>query len=100
MIKGCNKRVVIIKNPGSDFFEEAYFILKERISLPKDNTASYETKMIDEANRIISDSMITKLCSSVTTRKKDTAKFSTTAVFVMGMFTSILIITLCKLVLF
>ena len=49
MVRGCQKKIIHLRDTGSDLFEEAYFILKERISLPKDNTASYETKMIDEA---------------------------------------------------
>ena len=99
MIKGCSKRVIVIKNPNGEYFDEAYFILKERFSL-KNNESPCETKMIDEANRIISDNMLTKFCAPVTARKKEAFRFSTTAVFVMGMVTSCLIITLCKLVLF
>ena len=29
MIKGCEKRVIQIKSPKSDIFEEAYLILKD-----------------------------------------------------------------------
>ena len=99
MIKGCSKRVIVIKNPNGNYFDEAYFILKERFSAGNDDTHC-ESKMIDEANRIISDNMMTKFCAPATVRKKETLKFSTTAVFVMGMATACLIITMCKLVLF
>lgn len=100
MIKGCSKRVIVIKNPNGDYFDEAYFILKDRFSAKSYDTATCETKMIDEANRIIADNMMTKFCASATAHKKENLKFSTTAVFVMGMATACLIITMCKLVLF
>lgn len=100
MIKGCSKRVIVIKNPNGNYFDEAYFILKERFSAAGYDAPSYETKMIDEANRIIADNMMTKICAPQAARKKENVKFSTTAVFVMGMMTACLIITMCKLVLF
>ena len=28
MIKGCHKSVVFLKNTGSEFFDEAYFVVK------------------------------------------------------------------------
>ena len=28
MIKGCQKKIVFLKDTGSDFFEEAYFVIK------------------------------------------------------------------------
>lgn len=98
MIKGYSKRVIVVKDPTSNYFEEAHFILKERFSAPQ--TPSCEAKMIDEANRIITDNMLTKYCQQPQTGKKANFKFSPIAVFVMGMVTSCLIITLCKIVLF
>lgn len=98
MIKGCSKRVIVVKNPTGNYFEEAHFILKERFASPQ--TPSCEAKMIDEANRIITDNMLTKYCPTPQSGKKTNFKFSPIAVFVMGMVTSCLIITLCKLVLF
>ena len=100
MIKGYSKRVIVIKNPSGDYFDEAYFILKERFSAKNYEATPCETKMIDEANRIIADNMMTKFCAPHAARKKENLKFSTTAVFVMGMATACLIITMCKLVLF
>lgn len=52
MLKGINKRVIIIKNPNSEIFEEAYFIVKTGKGLfktPKQND------MVAEANRIITE---------------------------------------------
>lgn len=47
MVKGCEKRMVLVKNTGSELFEEAYFILNNK-------KASRVTRydMIKEANRI------------------------------------------------
>ena len=50
MIKGCEKRVIQIKSPKSDIFEEAYFILKD---------SDYDTPSCDivrEAERLLSES--------------------------------------------
>ena len=99
MIKGYSKRVIVVKNPSSDYFDEAYFILKERFAMQK-QLPSCETKMIDEANRIISDNMLAKYCTPAQVRKKASIKFSPIAIYIMGMLTSCFIITLCKLVLF
>lgn len=99
MIKGYSKRVVVVKDPASNYFDEAYFILKERFASQK-QSPSCETKMIDEANRIIADNMLNKYCTPPQVTKKASVKFSSITVFIMGMVTSCLIITLCKLVLF
>ena len=50
MIKGCEKRVIQIKSPKSDIFEEAYFILKDVDSeVPT-------CDIVREAERLISES--------------------------------------------
>lgn len=56
MIKGIGKQVVLLKNPKSDLFEQAIFILKENSeALPQD--------IVDECERIINDHII-ESCSS------------------------------------
>jgi hypothetical protein len=54
LLKGVNKRVIIIKNPGSEIFEEAYFIVKSG-NAKSAFKQSKENEMVIEANRIISD---------------------------------------------
>ena len=54
LLKGINKRVIIIKNPGSEIFEEAYFIIKSG-NAKNGIKQSKENEMVIEANRIISD---------------------------------------------
>ena len=49
-MRGYQKRVIYLKNTGSQSFEEAYFVLRS-------DTASLPTSqlMIEEANRIIEE---------------------------------------------
>ncbi len=49
MIKGCSKRVIVVKHPDNDAFEEAYFIVKEGRYQKKSDAKS----LIGEADRII-----------------------------------------------
>ena len=51
--KGCEKRMIMLKNTGSDLFEEAYFILNNR-----NNSHISRNDMIKEANRIVSENNI------------------------------------------
>lgn len=52
-MKGCQKKVIYLKNTGCELFEEAYFV----ISRVGEVSRSDEESMINEANRIISDSI-------------------------------------------
>jgi hypothetical protein len=52
-MRGCQKKVVFVKNTGSDFFEEAYFVLKEEEKLGEISHAT----MVEEAKRIIDESL-------------------------------------------
>lgn len=54
MIKGCSKRMIVLKDTGSDIFEEAYFVLKSRTGIEgcRINT---EKEFVAEANRIIAE---------------------------------------------
>ena len=53
MIKGCQKKMVLVKCAGSELFEEAFFILK---SVPSSEKAG-RNDMTEEAGRIISNSI-------------------------------------------
>lgn len=51
MIRGCSKRVIVLKNPSGDAFEEAYFIVKEgRYKSKRDRKF-----LISEAEKIIGE---------------------------------------------
>ena len=49
MIKGTSKRVIVVKHPDTELFEEAYFIVKETRRAGKNDTKS----LVAEAKRII-----------------------------------------------
>ena len=51
MLRGYQKKVIYLKNTGSDIFKEAYFVLEDGESQTKEN----KDKLIDEANRIINE---------------------------------------------
>ena len=51
MLKGCQKKIVFLKNTGSKFFDEAYFVIRDKKS--EDNTSN--TDLIIEANKIIDE---------------------------------------------
>ena len=51
MIKGCQKRMIFIKDTGCDLFEEAYFILKSDIPLSdciEDDIVRVATEIINQ----------------------------------------------------
>lgn len=52
--KGCERKMIMIKNPGNGYFDEAYFILKEKSTLKQGNG----TDMLSEANRIVNENMM------------------------------------------
>ena len=53
MVRGCHRRVVYLRTKESRFFEEACFFLREDVSF-----AEKSADMIDEANRIVRDSLL------------------------------------------
>lgn len=49
MVKGCQRRVLHLKNPESGLFEEAFFFLKS----PEPAPGCGAREMVAEANRIL-----------------------------------------------
>ena len=47
MIKGINKNMIVVKNTGSKYFEDAHFIVKTSISEPA------ERDLLKEATQIV-----------------------------------------------
>jgi len=52
--KGAQRRMILLKNTGSELFESAYFILNENAAVQR----AGEDDMIREANRIVSSNMM------------------------------------------
>ena len=50
MVRGCQKKIVYLKNTGSEVFDEAYFLVRDDAS-----TSVCECDMIKEANRILDE---------------------------------------------
>ena len=48
MLKGAQKRMIVVKNSDSKLFEEAYFVLRHE-------SRNEESDMVAEANRIIEE---------------------------------------------
>ena len=65
MLKGCQRKIIVMKNTGSNIFEEAYFVLRENAV----KAHISETDMIEEANRIIKENGIHGGISSKKTRQ-------------------------------
>jgi hypothetical protein len=72
MVRGCQKKIIYLKNSGSNFFEEAYFVIK--------NNSQYEEisecDMIEEANRIVKESFFSEEKQGVVKRLLSLAKRS------------------------
>lgn len=61
MIKGCQKKIIHLKNTGSPYFEEAYFILKDDgASLPAENDMVREALRIAESSKARGNSSFSK----------------------------------------
>ena len=53
MVKGCERRIVHLKNTGSTLFEEAFFLMKDE---KNEKPPSYAA-MVREATRIIEENI-------------------------------------------
>ena len=85
MIKGISRKMFVLKDTKSDIFEEAYFVIKERVD--EKNTAS-DTDMVAEANRIIDENDIF-IKEKYTEKKPSLAPFSA---FMAGIFFAVAVI--------
>lgn len=77
MYKGCQRKMIMIKNPGGDLFDEAYFILKEK-AVKKQSLNDHD--MIAEANRIVGENML----SDYTEKKKKDGRGTCAAIYILG----------------
>jgi hypothetical protein len=51
MVRGCQKKIIYLKNTGSEVFEEAYFLISDK----GDTESIDEDDMIEEAGRILDE---------------------------------------------
>lgn len=59
MFKGCQRKIIMLKNTGSGIFDEAYFVIKENATIS--NRVS-ENDMIAEANKILNENKLSDYC--------------------------------------
>ena len=80
-VKGYQKKVVLLKNVGSEIFEEACFVLN---SEEKSQKISHAT-MVAEAKRIIEENF------GITKRRFKFLKFKTLLAFLLGFVLSLIL---------
>lgn len=77
-MRGCQKRVVFLKNTGSPYFEQAYFVIR---SADERNSKTTE-ELVAEASRIIDENFGRKK------RIDKKALLTNTVCFIIGAFIS------------
>ena len=70
-MRGYQKRVIYLKNTGSRYFEQAYFIMREN----GDSASPSSEHMIDEANRIIKENFEKERAGFFFARKRQILAF-------------------------
>lgn len=83
--KGCERKMIIIKNPGNGYFDEVYFILKDKTHK---NKYVNESDMLTEANRIVNDNLIT--AANINKDKKERCRTRNIVTFFAGAFSGII----------
>ena len=89
MIKGCTKRVIVVRDIESNFFDEAFFIVKSGSS----KRVASESDYINEASRIVKSDLPVDSkpfflpisdVNTVRKRKNSRQKFRDTLMFIFG----------------
>ncbi len=79
MVKGCQKKTIHIKDTGSKYYEEAYFVLRPGVA----ESGGADSDMIGEALRIAGESVSSRIAG----RKGRRVSFGTVITFVLGVLT-------------
>ena len=88
MLKGCQRRIIMVKDTGSKYFDSAYFVIKH--DLP---SSSLESDMLAEAHRMIdaceiknasSEKSSTSAVSAASKRKKLSSTLMGLMLFLAG----------------
>ena len=86
MLRGCQKKVVFLKNTGSQVFEEAYFVIKHEFE------AISEYEIISEATKIANG------CSEPQKKARKGKWGFSFFLFSLGFFCGALVACLCFLI--
>lgn len=73
MLKGVQRKLIMLQTHGSDLFETAYFVLREDAAGHRPD----RNEMLSEARRIVEE-------NSLARGKRDSELRSTLAIFVLG----------------
>ena len=85
-LKGCQKKILQIKNPKSEWFEEAYFILKPSA---KDVV---EDDIVREAERVLKET------STGSKEKRRMFSWEDGLVFLLGITVTVVILAISRLI--
>ncbi len=88
MLRGCQRRVIHLKDPKSQLFDEVYFVIREQ---QEDPTPVAEKDMLREARRIIAENLPQSELEKKA-RRKVLALFG--ASFSLGVAVSVLVLLL------
>lgn len=91
MVRGCQKKIIYLKNTGSEAFDEAYFVLKDSVS----GSAPCECDMVSEAKRILDELVAAEDEPDKIYRISDMVK-KTVVPFLIGILTGVIITLLIK----
>ena len=91
MVRGCQKKMIYLKNTGSEVFDEAYFVVSDKM-LGEDIS---ECDLVKEANRILDECISVEECGSLTCRILEFFKRKTIP-FLIGMTFGIIIVLIIK----
>ena len=86
MVRGCQKKIIYLKNTESGVFDEAYFVVSDS-ALSSDID---ECDMVEEANRILDECVFTEEENSLKNIIFDIAKKKTIP-FILGIAIGIVI---------
>lgn len=78
MIKGVQRKMIVVKTDNSNVFETAYFVLRS----DSDKSKSDAIDMLTEANRIVNEGNDTK--KSKKEKKKRFGRFAAFCIFLLG----------------
>ena len=92
MVRGCQKKIIYLKNTDSKVFDEAYFIVKDNTKCD----VMDECDMVEEANRILDNVISCRMSGEKISRIKKTVKAKILP-FVAGIVIGFLIGLLIKL---
>ncbi len=99
MLKGCQRRIIMVRDTGSKYFDSAYFVIKH--DLPENPR---ESDMLAEAHRMIDaceikETATAKVAANVTASPAARQKISSTLVAIMLFLAGVSVATTVLLVL-